>query len=189
MTDLSLLSSDAQRRNLYRSIPLPRSGKFIRVLEIEDIQASELSDDPLRCCMRVVNLEQYPSFTALSYVWRQRTTATNNGCNTTDVATNEGLDTNYILCNNVPISITRNCWSALFHLRKRLGKFTIWIDAVCINQEDKEEKSLQIPLMGDIYMGAREVYIWLGEGNKATDRAITYLGTYSAYVCMHLLVI
>ncbi len=39
----------------------------------------------------------------------------------------------------------------------------LWIDAICINQVDKEEKSRQIPRMSDIYQKANEVCVWLGE--------------------------
>lgn len=38
----------------------------------------------------------------------------------------------------------------------------LWIDAVCINQHDQDEKSRQIPFMGQIYSGAFRVLVWLG---------------------------
>jgi len=41
--------------------------------------------------------------------------------------------------------------------------FLIWIDAICIDQDNEDEKSTQILLMGDIYSGASRVIIWLGE--------------------------
>jgi hypothetical protein len=167
---VSLHSSDNKLNDyLYRSISIPSRGKCIRVLDIENGEAFEPSGGPLRTTMRVVDLERRPSFTALSYVWRQQTKASD-----------DRGDTSSILCNDVLVSITTNCYSALLHLRGKLGNFSIWIDAVCINQEDTEEKASQLPLMGDIYSGAKEVYIWLGEGNEATERAMTYLGTYLA---------
>jgi hypothetical protein len=166
MSDTSFPSSDTELSDLYRSISLPRDGKCIRVLDVEIGQTSDPTGGPLRSSMRVVDLEDHPSFTALSYVWQQRTTATDESYNAPN-----------ILCNEVTVPITANCFSALLHLRKKLGNFTVWIDAVCINQTDKQESSFQIPLMGDIYSGAQEVYLWLGEGNEATDRAMAYLGT------------
>jgi len=49
---------------------------------------------------------------------------------------------------------------------------TLWLDAVCINQNDIEEKSLQIPIMAEIYGHAASVEIWLdsGKDSKASLR-------------------
>ncbi|KAH6870843.1 heterokaryon incompatibility protein-domain-containing protein [Alternaria rosae] len=41
-----------------------------------------------------------------------------------------------------------------------------WIDALCINQSDDVEKSLQVQRMGDIYKNAKEVCVWLGNGKE-----------------------
>ena len=53
--------------------------------------------------------------------------------------------------------------------------FVIWIDAICINQNDEREKANQISLMQDIYSTTNPTYIWLGEGNPGTDEAMYYL--------------
>jgi hypothetical protein len=45
----------------------------------------------------------------------------------------------------------------------------IWIDAICINQEDEEEKGTQIPLMREIYSRARAVVVWMGLSTPETD--------------------
>lgn len=54
-----------------------------------------------------------------------------------------------------------------------LEDFRLWADAICINQEDEEEKSRQIARMSDIYRFADTVYAWLGE-NKGDERAIVF---------------
>jgi hypothetical protein len=46
---------------------------------------------------------------------------------------------------------------------------TLWIDALCINQEDEVEKETQILLMGDIYQKCASCWIWLGETNSKTQ--------------------
>ncbi|KAH7230690.1 heterokaryon incompatibility protein-domain-containing protein [Fusarium solani] len=56
-------------------------------------------------------------------------------------------------------------------------KFTAlsYVDAVCINQDNTDEKAHQIPLMGEIYTWAEVVYIWLGDGSRAADKAMKYI--------------
>lgn len=41
-----------------------------------------------------------------------------------------------------------------------------WIDAICINQNDIEERNEQVPRMGDIYSMANRVWIWIGLPSK-----------------------
>ena len=47
----------------------------------------------------------------------------------------------------------------------------IWIDAICINQEDKDERSAQVRFMGEIYESAQTVFAWLGPEDKYTKDA------------------
>jgi hypothetical protein len=75
-----------------------------------------------------------------------------------------------IIKNNGPdndsyLPITDNVKSMLQHLRKPHNPIYLWVDAICLNQEDENEKAEQIPLMGKIYSQAHRVYIWLGSGN------------------------
>jgi hypothetical protein len=60
----------------------------------------------------------------------------------------------------------------LLHLRDRFLERNIWIDAVCINQEDLSERESQIQIMSKIYGHANRVIIWLGEATDDSDRAI-----------------
>jgi hypothetical protein len=48
----------------------------------------------------------------------------------------------------------------------------LWIDAICIDQLDEDEKSSQIPRMSEIYMKASEVCVWLGEEDDTSAMAI-----------------
>ncbi|KAH8654518.1 heterokaryon incompatibility protein-domain-containing protein [Tricladium varicosporioides] len=47
-----------------------------------------------------------------------------------------------------------------------------WIDAICINQSNKEERNHQVNIMGDIFSGAAHVLVWLGPGNDFSDFAM-----------------
>ncbi len=53
--------------------------------------------------------------------------------------------------------------------------WVVWIDAVCSNQDDKAEKSKQIPLMTWIYPKAQRVLLWLGPSNRFTESAFEKL--------------
>jgi hypothetical protein len=146
------------KNDFYASIPLSGSPMAIRVFTVENI-GNAADNAPIRGHFDVVDLRHQSSFVALSYTWGTFS------------------DIKYsILCNNFPIDVTKNCWSALRHLRKMVKPLRIWIDAICINQEDQEEKAGQIPLMGTIYSSAQVVYIWFGEGNKLADDVMDYLG-------------
>ena len=52
--------------------------------------------------------------------------------------------------------------------RRRRG-YGLWIDALCIDQSDAEERMHQVRIMARIFGGAREVLVWLGLGNHAVD--------------------
>ena len=150
-------SASRSTSTIYESTPLPAKSKKIRVLRITaDLKCP--SNDCLHGNMRVVNLEEKPDFAALSYVWGTF-----------------GTTRKIIHFGSVRMELTDNCWSALWHLVKQLGPFTVWVDAICINQDDENEKVAQLSLMKDIYSAARPTYIWLGDGTALSDNAMNYL--------------
>lgn len=61
------------------------------------------------------------------------------------------------------LKVTENVLTLLQYLRKRVRIRKIWLDPMCINQDDIEEKSFQIELMDEIFSGAIKVHAWLGE--------------------------
>lgn len=75
-----------------------------------------------------------------------------------------------ILVDGCTFEVTLNLWSALRRLRNRpgegegLGVRKMWIDALCINQNDNEERTRQVTMMGTTYARCSEVVIWLGDG-------------------------
>lgn len=73
------------------------------------------------------------------------------------------------------IPLTRNLESALRHLRFENSARRLWVDAICINQEDKKEKSFQIPFMGRIYSQAKNVCVWLGDPSPDSKLAFTLI--------------
>jgi hypothetical protein len=60
------------------------------------------------------------------------------------------------------VNIRENLWSALVNLRHAREERVLWIDAICINQADVEERNRQVQLMAYIYSRATTVIVWLG---------------------------
>jgi len=71
--------------------------------------------------------------------------------------------------------VSPNLEAALKCLRKDAVPRVLWIDAICINQDDFEERSEQVPLMAQIYGQATNVCVWLGAGDPSSNRAITFI--------------
>ncbi|KAK7533862.1 heterokaryon incompatibility protein-domain-containing protein [Phyllosticta citribraziliensis] len=92
------------------------------------------------------NLEKPVFYTALSYTW---------GSGGFDCA---------IECDGGSLPITTSLDTALRHFRQKDHSVVMWIDQICINQKDGEEKKQQIPLMSKIYSRALNTAVWLGEG-------------------------
>ncbi|KAH7401032.1 heterokaryon incompatibility protein-domain-containing protein [Phaeosphaeria sp. MPI-PUGE-AT-0046c] len=67
-----------------------------------------------------------------------------------------------IVLNGKAATVGRNLLDFLQMAEHRFPNITIWVDAVCINQTDDEEKSIQVQRMGDIFANATEVLCWLG---------------------------
>ncbi|KAK0638496.1 heterokaryon incompatibility protein-domain-containing protein, partial [Cercophora newfieldiana] len=63
------------------------------------------------------------------------------------------------------LSVTRNLHEALIRLRHAHVDRILWIDAICINQADIEERNQQVAIMAQIYATASRVLVWLGEDN------------------------
>lgn len=74
---------------------------------------------------------------------------------------------------NRRLFVTANLHAALSHLRDQFLERVIWIDAVCINQEDDDEKGRQVQSMAKIYACANRVIVWLGEAASGSDKALT----------------
>ena len=99
-----------------------------------------------------------------------------------DPAAYEGLcyvlgtseSTSEIFVNGQSISVNSNLALALDDLRYIDRPRCLWVDALCINPENVEERDSQVPLLAPILLQARGVCIWLGLGNHETRRAFSY---------------
>ncbi|KEZ38923.1 hypothetical protein SAPIO_CDS10258 [Scedosporium apiospermum] len=139
----------------YEPLPSPRSIRLVILRPALTFQ------HPLRCSLRVVSLDEPPTYEALSYVW------------------GSPQGTRPIRCNGREILVTPNCEDALRNLRIAHRPRALWIDAICIDQESMAEKSVQVPLMGDIYRLAKQAIVWLGpsvDGLSGTLMRLNLIG-------------
>jgi hypothetical protein len=86
-----------------------------------------------------------------------------------------------ILVNNRVSLITENLYLALLHLRQR-NVTMLWVDALCINQDDLAERGRQVAQMKDVYCRAAMVHIWLGESDEFTERVFDELHSLSDHL-------
>ncbi|CAI6269992.1 unnamed protein product [Periconia digitata] len=73
-----------------------------------------------------------------------------------------------IECNNEEVSVNLSLGKALRHLRNPKIPRIMWIDRLCINQDDPEERSQQVQVMSHIYSQASRTIVWLGKYDDTT---------------------
>lgn len=147
------MNSTQTDQSIYQ--PLDATIPEVRVLTLH--QGSE--DQELQCTLRTVSLEDQPAFLALSYVW------------------GSGTEKDSINIDGHVVPVTSNLATVLRKFRAhhydflQLHSLPLWIDAICINQADVEERSRQVRLMRTIFRQASRVLMWVGEGDEYSDYA------------------
>lgn len=141
--------------------PSERRIRLLRVLSDGVALDSEQNSSLVRCDLSVHRLkkESLTTYTALSYVWEPPSNMS-------------GSEDDTLVVNGEAIPARKNLLSALRVFRTRKDTTYLWVDAVCINQDDLEEKMTQIKLMGDIYSLAERTVIWLGPAGNDSDVAM-----------------
>lgn len=108
----------------------------------------------IHCTLKTESLDDNPSYIALSYTWGEDSPSATVWINSQTFLVRENLET------------------ALRHIQKPDRSTSIWVDAICINQEDDLEKSHQVQMMDKIYNRAVEVLVWLGPAKDDSDTAM-----------------
>lgn len=126
---------------------------FIRLLSL---QPATNRDARVECHLSPARIDERP-YEALSYVWGPENP--NHG----------------ILVDGEEVNVRSNLYAALKELRLKDQPRTLWIDSVCINQADINERNHQVRQMGTIYSSTNQVIIWLGEGDVETDIALDFI--------------
>lgn len=110
--------------------------------------------DPIVCTTTVISLaEAAGKYDALSYCWGSQ---------------DRGRP---IICDTASFCVTANLESALKRLRAPDAARNLWIDQLCIDQNDLREKEQQLGLMANIYRQSCRLLIWLGDDGDDSRKA------------------
>lgn len=124
------------------------------------LQPRDASSDGIHCSLSIINLDEDSGYQyiyeALSYEWGIVT------------------DTSFLISiDGTKVSVRENLWWALWYLRHPSETRLLWVDALCIDQENGEERNHQVSQMGQVYSKASRVIAWLG---RASDQESVYPG-------------
>lgn len=147
-----------QRRFKYDQLPESRSFRLIKEL------ASDATGCHLSCVLESFSLDARPAYRCLSYTWGPALTSNAGSGEHTNPAKVE-LVVRAEEATGV-LSINENLSDALCQLAESFSLGTtryMWIDAICIDQDNLEERSSQVSMMDSIYSGAEKVIVWLGK--------------------------
>ena len=186
------------KTTFYHLHPLP-SPTALRLLEVHPPSVN--SNSPVRCSVQTYDIKDVPKFDALSYTWGSplppfsvnKTSESFKKLSFLQrVATKHpnlvqidgehvfggGVPTEFtrcfpIICNGETIHVTANLNDTLRMLSSgRLPRQRyIWIDALCIDQDNISERNEQVKLMSKIFKAAESVIVWLGEEDEFCEDA------------------
>ncbi|RFU31484.1 hypothetical protein B7463_g4880, partial [Scytalidium lignicola] len=149
-----------QDHPLYEQLKVSNSTSTIRLLEIlpgsteEQLVSTRLFTADLGLIV--------PQYEALSYAWGSDSGPRNQ---------------HSIRVNGLTQLVMPNLYSALSSLRHSSQSRTLWVDSICINQTDLEERSQQVLLMAKIFAQARRTIIYLGPSTPASTALFKFLQT------------
>jgi hypothetical protein len=133
----------------YAYKPLDKSDpQSIRLIELIALNEADVEGGMhMRIRMRVASLgdEDAPKYEALSYCWGDQSCL------------------QPIICDDAVVLVTENLFMALYRVHLEGQNRTLWADALCIDQENLEEKTQQVRMMSEIYSNATQVLVYLGE--------------------------
>ena len=121
------------------------------------------ADEPLSANLCEARRSSGPVYKCLSYTW-----STDPDVVTIDSPTSTDL-WKPITVNGQIVAITNNLWCALRAIRRRDLRLCIWVDALCIRQDDDVEKSQQVQMIGATFSNASHVLCWVTEDDVFSE--------------------
>lgn len=174
--------------------PLVRSRREIRLLILEDIDSAaswqNTADSPLKCEMITTSLDLYK--VPLSNYHAHGVSKLRNALARyfldDQPFSKEPFAVSYVwgdpaaVCeieiNGTAAKIGASLYAALNSIRNNTEFRVLWVDALCIKQSDREEKSWQVQQMAAIYSRARATISWLGPPSEDSKLALETLAEF-----------
>ena len=154
-------TDQADQEQQFKHSPLPDASDYIRLLSIE--YAGPTSDSSARYTLSAWHFDEVPKYHAISYTW--------------------GLaeENEVIMLEGKPKSVRKNCADVLRQLCHFRTAEYYWIDTLCIDQDNLEEKSWQVAVMGYIYEEAVHVLVCIGMAKGESSSSLNLLRDYGKY--------
>lgn len=154
--------------------------------------------DALRCNVRQCTLSDPPTYEALSYTWKASEydySSTSPLERAEDELADEEAkrrqDARFkVHCDDKVLFVGAGLHGALKRLRGSTEPRALWVDQICIDQSNLNERSTQVRMMRHIYSGASRVILWAGEEDQFTEKAfevITKLSPIFAHLALAIL--
>lgn len=154
---------------------------WIRLLQL---QPASDKWDKITCILEEHPLLSSLRYKALSYAWNQDILSKKSGID--DMPSGQNQITLHAThkeeSTEHKVTITQSLSLALRRLRTTNQPLTLWVDSLCINQQDDDERTSQVGLMAMIYRFAEEVIIWLGEKDAEDDLGESLRETHSSTI-------
>lgn len=156
-------SSDSQEENdrpLYA--PLDENIRELRVLKVSrPFQGGHGGIDTVQADLVCVSLDDSPSYLAISYAWGDPLVVGHYESH------HKGQE------RRVPYN--KNVFDIISTILERDTTLYLWIDALCINQENLSERASQVAMMGTIFSRARQVVAFIGQAEETSTTAMEFI--------------
>jgi Heterokaryon incompatibility protein (HET) len=153
---------------LYIYRPLNTGSKSIRLLDVSKRYGFVRGSQFTTCMMREFSIDSCPNYSALSYVWGR----------------SEGSIP--FLVDGFKVAITPNLFAALHEIHQKRMANWLWVDALCINQSDNEEKSKAVQQMRFVYQRAESVIARLEIDESPKSNVLEYVRLISEAVMVKM---
>lgn len=151
----------------YQYQPLSSPSTQIRLLELLPGRGI------IQCRLKVTDLEEAEdTYEPISYCWKAYTREHWYGTTYKEKKKQRKFR---MRVDGADLHITESLHGALRQMRLESKIRLLWADAICINQADDEEKSVQVAMMSRIYKGGFQTLAWLGEADHRTRKAFAFL--------------